>query len=464
MIRLLALVSYVYQSAAAIILIFAISHVLPPADYTSFSLVLASSQLLSVLMFEWLQLAGLRFLAAAKGEDAAGLRWSLFAAGLLSSLALVLVGGAASLTSTLAPRIVVLGLAVAALQGIVDMYFMMIRLSDRLGTAALLLILRASLLLAGAVCGAGLYKTSEATLLGIVFGHAAALVAGLIMHRTPVRKVSRQRMLADWANFCRYGMLAAGASVIHLSVPVMIRFIVISRLGAAGPASAGFSMAIDLLQRPFWVLNAAIHTVSYPEVVTHFEHGTDAEAKKSTARLFDFMICATAVMLGGLIGFLPDAGRIFVPRGILESFLAVAPAVTLFYFLHTHLQATLAVIPHLQKSATRLVIVASCQFLMVSAFSTIAVAAGLSPTGVIAVASIATAIVILGASGPIIRFGAIPRWSLATAAAVAAVLIGSLSAAPSEPLIWLLGKIALAAMATALIAWQGDFLMLARRG
>src|SRR5258708_33291065 len=180
----------------------------------------------------------------------------------------------------------------------------------------------------------------------------------------------------------------------HLSVPVMIRFIVISRLGAAGPASAGFSMAIDLLQRPFWGLNAAIHTVSYPEVVAHFEHGTDAEAKKSTARLFDFMVCATAVMVGGLIGFLPDAGRIFVPRDILESFLAVAPAVTLFYFLHTHLQATLAVIPHLQKSATRLVIVASCQFLMVSAFSTIAVAPDLSPTAAITVPPIAPAIVI----------------------------------------------------------------------
>src|SRR5258708_9097688 len=105
MIRLLALVSYVYQSAAAIILIFAISHVLPPADYTSFSLVLASSQLLSVLMFEWLQLAGLRFLAAAKGEDAAGLRWSLFAAGFLGTLALGFVGGGASLSCAAAPRI-----------------------------------------------------------------------------------------------------------------------------------------------------------------------------------------------------------------------------------------------------------------------------------------------------------------------------------------------------------------------
>src|SRR5258708_37951319 len=107
-----------------------------------------------------------------------------------------------------------------------------------------------------------------------------------------------------------------------------------------------------------------MHAVSYPEVVTHFEHGTGAGAKKSTARLFDFMICATAVMLGGLIGFLPAAGRIFVPRGILESFLAVAAAVSLFYFLHTPLHATLAVIPHLRESATRFVFVGSWPFLL----------------------------------------------------------------------------------------------------
>src|SRR5260370_38130710 len=112
-------------------------------------------------------------------------------------------------------------------------------------------------------------------------------------------------------------MLGGGASVIHMSVPVMIRFIVISRLGAAGAAAgAGFSMAIDLLQRPFWVLNAAIHTVSYPEAITHFEHGTDEEARKSTARLFHFMVCPTAQMLGRSTAFLPDAARISVPRSI----------------------------------------------------------------------------------------------------------------------------------------------------
>jgi len=462
MIRLIALASYVYQSAAAIALIFAISHLLPPADYTNFSLALASSQLLCVLMFEWLQLAGLRFLAAAKGDDAARLRWSLFAAGLLSAVALVAVGGTASRLSTLAPGVVVLGLAVAVLQGMTDMYFMVIRLSDRLGASAVLMILRASILLAGAVAGAALYRTAEATLLGIASGQAFGFVAGLIAHRAPVLRVRWRTMLADWANFCRYGMLAAGASVIHLSVPVLFRFIVIGRLGATG-AGAGFSIALDLLQRPFWVLNAAIHTVSYPEVVADFEHGTDQQARQSTARMFDFMICTTLVMLGGLIGFVPDAGRILVPQEGLDSFLAVAPAVAAFYFLHIHLQATLAVIPHLNKLATWLVMVATGQLALVAVASAIATATGVSPSGAVAGAAIATAIIILFASRPTIRFGAVPRWTLAIEATAAAVLIGSFSAFPSQSMIWLIGKIVIAGIASLLIAWRGDFLMPRRR-
>src|ERR1700754_4256788 len=121
MIRFLALGSYIYQSATAIVLIFAISHLLPAADYTNFSLALASSQLLCVLMFEWLQLAGLRFLAAARGTEAARLRWSLFAAGLTSAGALVLVGSCASLASALPTGIIALGLGISVLQGLTDL-------------------------------------------------------------------------------------------------------------------------------------------------------------------------------------------------------------------------------------------------------------------------------------------------------------------------------------------------------
>jgi len=463
MTRLFAMAGYVYQSAAAIILIFAISHLLPAADYTNFSLALASSQLLCVLMFEWLQLAGLRFLAAAKEDEAARLRWSLLAAGLTSAAALVVVGSCASLTSVLPRGIIALGLSISVLQGLTDLYFLSIRLSDRLGIASVLLALRATALLAGAVAGGVISGTAEAALLGIASGHALGLLAGLAAYRTPMERVSLQRMLADWKEFSRYGMLAAGASVIHLSVPVLLRVIVIGRLGATG-AGAGFSMALDLLQRPFWVLNAAIHTVSYPEVVHDFEHASGAKSVQSARRMFEFMICTTLVLLGGLIGFIPDAARILVPQASLAGFLQTAPMVAAFYFLHTHLQATIAVVPHLEKLATRLVLVAAGQLALVVAFALVATSAGLSPRGAVGCAAVATLATMLVALGPTLRFEAFPRWPLVIQALVAAILIGSLGSMPTEPATWLAGKIVIAAIATAIIGWRGDFLMLARRG
>ena len=463
MTRLLAMAGYVYQSAAAIILIFAISHLLPAADYTSFSLALASSQLLCVLMFEWLQLAGLRFLAAAGEDEAARLRWSLFGAGLASAGALVVVGSGASLVSAFPAAIIALGLGISVLQGLTDLYFLSIRLSDRLGVSSSLLALRATALLAGAVMGGAISGTAEAVLLGIASGHMLGLVAGLIAYRTPLERASLQTMLADWKTFARYGMLAAGASVIHLSVPVLLRVIIIGRLGATG-AGAGFSIALDLLQRPFWVLNAAIHTVSYPELVKDFEHGTAVKSVQSARRMFEFMICTTLVLLGGLVGFIPDAARILVPRESLDGFLATAPTVAAFYFLHTHLQATIAVVPHLEKLATRLVLVAAGQLAIVAAVALVAVWAGLSPRHAVGCASLATLATILIALGPTLRFEAFPRWPLVMQAFLAAILIGSLGSMPTEPATWLAGKIVIAAIATAIIGWRGDFLLLARRG
>lgn len=462
MTRLLAMAGYVYQSAAAIVLIFAISHLLPAAAYTSFSLALASSQLLCVLMFEWLQLAGLRFLAAAGENEAARLRWSLFAAGLSSAGALVMVGGCAALASPLPTGIIALGLGIAVLQGLTDLYFLSVRLSDRLGVASSLLALRATALLTGAAAGGAISATAEAALLGIGFGHMLGLAAGLVAYRTPLQRASLQAMLADWKTFARYGMLAAGASVIHLSVPVLLRIIIIGRLGATG-TGAGFSIALDLLQRPFWVLNAAIHTVSYPDVVKDFEHGTVMQSAQSARRMFEFMICTTLVLLGGLVGFIPDAAHILVPHESLHGFLATAPSVAVFYFLHTHLQATVAVVPHLEKLATRLVAVAAGQLAIVAAVALAASWAGLSPRGAVGCASLATLAIILVALGPTLRFQAFPRWTLVMQALATAILIGSLGAMPTEPAAWLAGKIVIAALATAIIGWRGDFL-LARRG
>jgi O-antigen/teichoic acid export membrane protein len=460
MTRLFALVGVVYQSAAAIILIFLLGRVLSPLAYAKFSLTLASSQLLSVLMFEWLQLAGVRFLAAAMEEDAARLRSSLFAAALASAIVLLVLGGlAAAVVAPISASVGFVGLALAVAQGATDLHFMVVRVSHRLGAAAFLLILRATLMVGGATAGAWIYGTANAALLGMLSAQLASLIAGQLMHPHVLRSVPRPALLKDWSGFARYGMLAAGASVLHLSVPVSIRFVVVSALGDAAPAvTAGFSMAIDLLQRPFAVLVAAIHTVNYPEVVHQFERGSANAARAAVAHLLDFIMCATLVMLGGLIGFLPDAGHLFVPSSILASFLQTSAAAACFYFMHCHLQSTLAIVPHLTKSAMRLVVVALCQLVLVLAVAVPTQAMAAAPTYVLVSAILATGIVIVLASGPMLRFGAAPRWSLVAASVAAAAFIATFSTISSPSVVWLMLKIAIAAAIVALLAWKGRFL------
>ncbi|OPY94026.1 hypothetical protein A5906_15145 [Bradyrhizobium sacchari] len=458
MIRLLALGSYFYQSLVAILLILLLSHQLEAAHYTTYSLTMAVSQFATVVAFEWIQLAGQRFLASSGGDDTKRLQCSLFLALALSAAALAAIAALAAASGLVPLSLIGLGFVVTIMQGTTDLHYMMIRVSGKLSWASILLICRATFLLAGAATGAGLYGTTEAALLGIFVGHGLGLVLGSIVDRTFLNWSPRIATRADLSAFARYGMLASGASVVHLSVPILIRFLVVGRFGIASSASAGFSMAIDLLQRPFSVLLSAIHTISYPDVVARFDNDTRKAAQTAAAGLFDLAVCSTALMLGGLVAFIPDAARFFVPPALIASFLAVTPTVALFYFLHTHLQATLALVPHLEKAALRLIIIAAGQLALVSIFVLASTAASLGPTAAIALAGLATALVIACSIGPTVRFGAYPRPMLAFSSVLGATIIAASVALPSEPVSWLLAKIAAAALITIAIGWVGDLL------
>ena len=85
---------------------------------------------------------------------------------------------------------------------------------------------------------------------------------GSLIDRTLLNWSPRLARKADLSAFVRYGMLASGASVVHLSAPILIRFMIVGRFGITSSASAGFSMAIDLLQRPFSVLLSALRCAS----------------------------------------------------------------------------------------------------------------------------------------------------------------------------------------------------------
>ncbi|WP_456686391.1 hypothetical protein, partial [Bradyrhizobium sp. P5_C11_2] len=455
MVRLLALSSYFYQSFAAILLIFALGYLLDPAQYTTYSLMIAVSQFAAVVAFEWIQLAGQRFLSSSNGDETIRLRSSMFSALALSALALAVVAGGGAIARAESASLIGLGVAITVVQGTTDLHYMTIRVSGRLGPASVLMICRATFLVLGAVVGAKLHGTAESALLGLLAGHVFGLAAGSIVDRKLLNWSPRRTRRSDLSGFARYGMLASGASVVHLSAPILIRFLIIGRFGVASSSSAGFSMALDLLQRPFSVLLSAIHTISYPDVVARFDNDTRAVAQEAATDLFDLAICTTALMLGGLIAFIPDAARLFVPAALAPSFIAVTPSVAIFYFLHTHLQSTLALIPHLEKAAMRLIVVAACQLALIATFILIGAAAGLGTTTTLLSAGLATGLVIGFASGPTVRFGAYPSPGLALSAIVGAAFIAALVLLPSEPLPWLLAKAAAAAFITAVIAWAG---------
>lgn len=464
MTRLFVLVGYLYQSVAAVALIFAVSHLIDNAAYTTFSLVAALSQLIAVLAFEWLQIAGTRFLAGADPDERLRLRSSVLSAFALSAAALVVAGPIALHFTAVPPVTAALALGAALAQGLADLMLMIVRVDGRLAMSAGLLVFRATCLVVMAALAAWLHRSAEAVLAGMLIGQGLGFLAAVALDRSLIRWSRRDTRRADLAAFCRYGMQAAAASVMHLSVTVLVRFAIVGRLGVASVEAAGFSLAFDLLQRPFSVLVAAVHMVSFPEVVAKYDRAPREEARAATARLFEFLLCTTLVLLGGMVAFIPEVAWIFVPQTLLPAFIAVVPAVSLFAFVNTHLQVTGAVVVHLLKMTQRLVIVAFGQLAAVPAIVWLMLAAGQSISAALTLASLATVAWMVAMAGPTLRFGAYPKPLLVIVATVGASLIGALVWLPSLPVAWLAAKIVLAAAVTGLVAWRGDFLRLARAG
>ncbi len=282
----------------------------------------------------------------------------------------------------------------------------------------------------------------------------------LATHAYLLRGASWRLRGADLARFSRYGMPAAAASVTHLTVPVAIRYLVVSWYAGDPAVTAAASLALDLLQRPFSVLVAAIHVVHYPEVVAAHDRAAPGEARAATAHLLEFILCASAIMLGGLVAFLPEAAHLLVTAGWQADFVRVGVGATAFFFLHTQIQTTLAVVPQLQERTVRLIAVAAGQLAAVAILVLSGVRLGASPRDALLLAAAGTALVCLCAAGPTRAYGAVPKGFVAGASVLGAALIGATALHADAGLVWLGARIALSAAVVAGIAWAGDFLQM----
>ena len=202
--------------------------------------------------------------------------------------------------------------------------------------------------------------------------------------------------------------------------------------------------------------------VHYPEVVAAHDRAAPPEAKAATAHLLEFILCASAVMLGGLIAFLPEAARLLVKGDWQADFVRVGTAATLFYFLHTQIQTTLALVPQLQERTARLIAVAAGQLAAVAALVAAGIVLGASPRDALLLAALGTAAVSLCAAGPTLRYGALPDGRVTGASVLGAGLIAASALHVDAGPAWLGLRIVLSAAVVGAIAWAGDFLQIRR--
>jgi O-antigen/teichoic acid export membrane protein len=252
------------------------------------------------------------------------------------------------------------GLAVC-LWGWTDLQVTVTRYRGELERSARMQIARAALLVLGAVAGAALGTAGSA-----FAGLTAALVVSAMLFSLmdPVlRRFSlRQASWPQSRKFLSYGIPAAGASTIHLLIPVALRWLLAA---ATGPvAFGGAALAIDLLQRPFAVALTAFHNLIFPDVIRSYD--SDAlDRGRSLGAYYENQIWIACLVAGAVIAVLPEASTLLVDPAFSYTFGLVAVPATIMFLFRSWLQNTVSAAAHLAKRPGILVRTAVLELVLV---------------------------------------------------------------------------------------------------
>lgn len=344
MAKLVALLSYAYQALLAFGSLLVIAHLLSAADYTVYSLFMATTQLAAIAAFEWIRFACSRFYPGPDAASEALQRGTMQREFMVSIGICALVAAFAALAGSISPLLAALGLVVVILQGWTDLHLTMLRFRHQFTAFSSLQGLRATALAIGSVLGALLLHTVEGAAGGLAAGYLLMSAAALIGDRRHGREPGRWDR-ATVAQHLHYGSVSAGASVIGLIAPLGLRFIL---QWAFGSAAAGALLAIDLLQRPFVLVISAVHGVQYPVVVRAYDQ-REPDFARQLGRYYALLVTLALLTAGGVAAILPLIAGWLVTDDMRAAFVATAPAVLVIFLLRATTQNVFATPAHLMK-------------------------------------------------------------------------------------------------------------------
>lgn len=343
--RLMALGAYGYQALAALLLLFALGWVLPPEEYTAYSLSVATGQFAAIGAFEWVRLAATRFYPGpdpnrSNTQQSSVLAGFVCSAGLLVSLSLIAL-------VFLPTGLVCAAVALALCQGATDLHLTLCRFRGGLKLFSSLQAARATLLLVGAISGSVLTRTATGGLWGMAAGYLVVLAAGIVIDRVLRAARVRDVDMPVMRSQATYGFPAAGASVMYLGSMMLFRYAV-NLLLPAGLAP-GVLMAIDVMQRPFYVVLTALNGILYPPVVAAYDQGGMAHARKSLGNLIKIQVAVLTLIGVLLVVVTVPASLIIVPEKMREGFIFGAFYTMVIFFLRSILIGIMSLPAHLSK-------------------------------------------------------------------------------------------------------------------
>ncbi len=350
--KVLAMGAYAFQAFATLALVFGVSRVLPTSEYGHYSLIVATAQSAAVIAFEWIRLAAVRYCSGVEGEEAAKRLATTQVTFGAAALTLILVAGVLAATQWISPTDVAVGTLVAILVGITDLQLMFLRANGSFLQFAALQCGRSLAILLASVSAAYALQTAGGGLIGMAAGYAVSL--GIFVAADPGwwRWQWRLACSTTFKNMARYGASAAAASMIHLQVPLLMRWIAKAHLGTE--VFAGVSLAMDILQKPFALVTSAISGILTPGVIAEFERANDPRSP-ALQRLYEAQIWSVLLLLGGTLAFLSDMCDLAIKPALQAPLLASGPAIAMTFAGHTLIQATVAIPGHLLQLGARLI-------------------------------------------------------------------------------------------------------------
>jgi hypothetical protein len=238
------------------------------------------------------------------------------------------------------------------LMGATDLQLVFLRVRGSFNGFAKLQCARAIILLASSTAGAVATHSQLGALAGLSVGYLVSMAmfvrADPSWWRLDVSGFSRPFL----KQLAVYGMAAAGASMIHSLVPMGMRWTGQGIMTAA--QFAAFSLAIDLLQRPFALVTSAIGGILTPGVIKEFEERIKPRLPR-LKQMYEVQFWAVIVLMGGALAFIPEVAQWAVKDAMREGFGHVGAVVALIFGAHIVVQTIMATPGHLLKSGHGLI-------------------------------------------------------------------------------------------------------------